>query len=75
MVCKSQESILMKVSLVAILVEDEEKLLVLALIFNFHQVDLKSSDQKKIAVLQHVWSEARQYSWVTSFCRDRAPLA
>ena len=41
----------MEISFVAILVGSEEKLLVLALILYFGQVDLKGSDQIKRAVL------------------------
>ena len=40
----SQEGVLMEISFVAILVENEVKLLVLALILRFGQVELKSSD-------------------------------
>ena len=47
----SQKSVLMKVSFVTILVGDEEKILVLALVFSFSQIGLKSSDGTKRAVL------------------------
>ena len=43
--------VLVKVSVVALLVGDEEQLLVLALILGFSQVDLESLDQKKRAIL------------------------
>ena len=47
----SRERILVKVSFVAILVGDEEKLLVLALVLSFGQVDLQSPDWTKRAIL------------------------
>ena len=50
----SRKSILMEFSFAAILVGDEEKLLVLALVLCFGQVDLKSADWTRRGVLQHV---------------------
>ena len=50
----SQECVLMEISFAAILAGYEEKLIVLALILRFGQVDLKSSDWTNRAVLWHV---------------------
>ena len=55
----SQEGILMKVSFVAILVGDEEKLLVLI----FGHVDLESLNRTKRAFLRHVRSKMDKESW------------
>ena len=59
----SRECVLMEISFVAILVGYEEKLLVLALILRFGQVDLKSSD----------WTmsgpKRGRRPGITSFCR------
>ena len=47
----SRKRVLVKISSMAVLVEYEEKLLVLALILCFGQVDLEGSDRTKGAVL------------------------
>ena len=68
-----RDSILVKVSFVAILVGDEEKLFVLVLVLSFGQVDLKSSDQTKQANPPNV--QSGKDSWNNQLLQRSSPFS